>query len=79
MSAKKNKESFEDILDKLENIVRDLEDGGLPLEEALERFERGVALSREGAKRLRDVEKRIEEVLDDGATKGLDAEKDEPA
>ena len=74
MSAKKKSESFEEILENLESIIRDLEGGDLPLEKALERFEQGVALSRRGAKRLQDVEKRIEEVLADGSTNPLDIE-----
>jgi len=74
MSAKKKNDSFEEILENLESIIRDLEDGDLPLEKALERFEQGVALSRKGAKRLLDVEKRIEEVLADGSTASLNIE-----
>ena len=57
---------FEQILDDLEGVIRDLEGEGLPLEEALARFEAGVALAREGAKRLDSAERRVEEILSDG-------------
>lgn len=66
-----NDTSFEEILDKLGQVVRELEQGGLPIEEALKRFEQGVELSRKGAKRLEEVERRIEEVLEDGTTRVL--------
>jgi exodeoxyribonuclease VII small subunit len=57
---------FEGILDELERVVRDLEGDGLPLEQALAKFEEGVALAREGAQRLEAAERRVEEILSDG-------------
>jgi exodeoxyribonuclease VII small subunit len=63
--------SFERILDDLEGVIRDLEGEGLPLEEALARFEAGVALAREGAKRLDSADRRVEEILSDGTTAPL--------
>lgn len=71
MTDEKDK-PFEEILEKLEAVVRDLEDNELPLDKALERFEEGVALSREGSARLEQAERRIEEILEDGTTKPLD-------
>ncbi len=64
MTEKEN--TFEQILEQLEHVVHDLEQGGLPLEEALGRFEQGVRLSKEGARRLDAAEARIEEILEDG-------------
>lgn len=66
------KTSFETILSDLEKVVQQLERGDLPLEEALETFETGIRLSREGAKRLAEAERRIEEILDDGQTRPVD-------
>ncbi len=40
--------SFETALSELEQIVTRLESGDLPLEEALNEFERGVQLARQG-------------------------------
>jgi exodeoxyribonuclease VII small subunit len=77
MSAKKpDRESFEKILEKLETVVRDLESNEVPLERALERFVEGVRLSREGAGRLEEAERRIEEILADGTTRALDPHED---
>jgi len=55
--------SFEQIVEKLSAVVAQLEDGSLPLEQALATFERGVALSRLGSKRLDEAERRIEVLI----------------
>jgi exodeoxyribonuclease VII small subunit len=54
---------FETALKELEGIVAQLEDGDLPLERALELFERGVTLSRECQKRLEEAERKVEILL----------------
>jgi len=51
---------FEDALERLEQIVDQLEAGELPLETSLKVFEEGVALARRCAKYLEEAEKRIE-------------------
>lgn len=58
--------SFEQILARLEHVVERLESGELPLEESLAIFEEGIRLSRAGAKRLDDAERRVEELLEGG-------------
>jgi exodeoxyribonuclease VII small subunit len=57
--------SFEASLEALEQIVRDLEQGDLPLEKSLELFEQGIRLSRECQERLSQAERRIEVLLRD--------------
>ena len=57
--------SFESSLEALEQIVRELEDGDLPLEKSLELFEQGIRLSRECQERLGQAERRIEVLLRD--------------
>ena len=72
--------SFEQILEQLEAVVDSLEQGDAPLEQALSTFERGVALSRLGARRLDEAERRIEILMnDEGAlrTRPLAMEPDE--
>ena len=51
---------FEEALNKLEEIVRELEQGSLDLDNALKRFEEGIRLARMCGKKLSDTEKRIE-------------------
>ena len=55
--------SFEQILERLGHVVDKLEGGDIPLESSLTLFEEGVRLSRAGARRLDDAERRIEVLL----------------
>lgn len=63
--------SFEQLLERLEEVVESLEQGDAPLEQALATFERGVRLSRLGGARLDEAERRIEVLLRDGRTQPL--------
>ncbi|MGQ9897333.1 MAG: exodeoxyribonuclease VII small subunit [Acidobacteriota bacterium] len=62
MSALQPPESltYEAALAELERIVQQMEDGQLPLEEALNLFERGMTLARHCRERLLAAEQRIE-------------------
>jgi exodeoxyribonuclease VII small subunit len=61
--------AFEEILTRLSTVVERLESGELPLEESLALFEEGIHLSRNGAARLDEAERRVERLLhDDGTT-----------
>ncbi len=81
--------TFESALEALEGVVTRLESGDLPLEQALEAFEEGVALSRRCASTLAAAERRIEilmaERADGGAARlerfdtGTDADPDDEA
>jgi len=64
---------FEDAMKELEDIVKRLESGDLPLEESLKIFEEGVALSRYCFNKLEEAEKRVSILL-----KGEDGIKREP-
>ncbi|TVP54789.1 MAG: exodeoxyribonuclease VII small subunit [Halomonadaceae bacterium] len=55
--------AFEDSLGQLEALVKQLEQGDLPLEDALKAFERGVTLTRQCQQSLRAAEQRVEQVL----------------
>ena len=51
---------FEAGLQELEQIVKEMEGGDLPLERALELFEKGMKLSESCRKQLEEAETRIE-------------------
>ncbi len=55
--------SFE--MSELEHIVTRLESGDLPLEDALNEFERGVQLARQGQAKLQQAEQRVQILLSD--------------
>ena len=56
-------QDFETTLAQLENIVTHLENGDLPLEEALKEFEQGVQLAKLVQERLQQAEQRIQILL----------------
>ena len=62
---------FETTLTRLEAIVTRLENGDLPLEEALKEFENGVQLAKLGQERLQQAEQRIQILLQKNATAEL--------
>ena len=53
-------ENFENCLDELEKVVKELEAGDLPLEKSIELFERGMGLSDTCHKQLEAAETRVE-------------------
>jgi len=61
--ADKPVESFEASLEELEKVVKELEAGDLPLERALQLFERGVGLSDACRKQLEEAETRVEVLI----------------
>jgi len=54
---------FEQSLTELEALVAKLEQGDVPLEEALKTFERGVALTRQCQTALRSAQQKVEVLL----------------
>jgi len=60
--------SYEDSLERLEQIVQRLESGQLPLDESLGLFEEGTRLTKVCQRRLTEAELRIERLMADGKT-----------
>ena len=54
------KMKFEKAIEKLEKIVDELESGDLALEDALERYEEGIKLSKFCSKKLEETQKKVE-------------------
>jgi exodeoxyribonuclease VII small subunit len=55
--------SFETSLEELEKVVKELEEGDIPLEQALALFEKGIGLSESCRKQLEEAETRVEILL----------------
>lgn len=55
--------TFDESLVELEEIVKKLEQGDIPLEEALDKFQEGITLSRELKKTLQEAEKTLAKVV----------------
>ncbi len=63
MATKAKGSAFENSLDRLEEIVQELQSAELPLETRLKRFEEGVALVRECKKALETATKKVEVLI----------------
>ncbi len=55
--------SFEDALAQLEQIVRKLEAGDVPLEDSIRIYERGAALKAHCEKKLKEAELKVEKIV----------------
>ena len=57
---------FEAALAELDALVTKMENGNLTLDESLQAFERGVALTRQCQTMLRDAELKVQKLTEDG-------------
>ncbi len=81
VKSKSKTPDFEQSLAELEALVAKLEQGDVPLEDALKTFERGVALTRQCQTALRTAQQKVEILLarDGGETvESFADEVDEP-
>lgn len=51
--------SFEEQMEELESIVKELENGKLNLDDSVEKFEKGIKISKQCNKILQEAEKKI--------------------
>jgi exodeoxyribonuclease VII small subunit len=58
------KDSFEDKMQQLEQVVSELEKGDMNLDESLVKFEDGMKLAKECNKILEDAEKKVTILLE---------------
>ena len=59
-----SKENFEESMEKLEQIVTELENGNLNLDESVSKFEEGMKISKQCNKILEEAEKKITILLE---------------
>ncbi|GAA0458112.1 exodeoxyribonuclease VII small subunit [Alkalibacillus silvisoli] len=57
--------NFEQAMEKLENIVDQLEQGDVPLEQAIQYYKEGMKLSKVCHDKLKNVENEMAEILND--------------
>ncbi|RCW65413.1 exodeoxyribonuclease VII small subunit [Saliterribacillus persicus] len=64
--TKENKElSFEEALERLEEIVEKMEEGDIPLEAALDYYSEGANLSKICHNKLTKAEKKMQQIVDE--------------
>ena len=74
------KPTFEEQLAQLQQIVNHLEQGNVPLEEALQQFQEGIKLSKELQTKLTNAEKTLGHLIDDnGDEKVYETQTDDPS
>lgn len=64
MASKKKAVNFEESLKALEALVNQMEKGDLSLEESLQAFEQGVALTRDCQTRLAMAEQQVRKLVE---------------
>ncbi|OKP84211.1 exodeoxyribonuclease VII small subunit [Paenibacillus sp. P3E] len=62
--AKEAELDFEGAMERLEEIVRELEHGDVPLEKAIDLFQQGMKLSQLCGSKLEQVERKIEMITE---------------
>ena len=69
--------SFEELMERLETVVQELEGGDLALEEAVRKYEEGVKLSKACQTKLESAEKALTRKMTDDGEKPFElSEKD---
>jgi len=76
MKKEEKKEfNFEENIQKLESIVKELETGNVPLDDALNKFNEAFELSRECDQKLKEVSESVNKILTkDGALEDFKVE-----
>ncbi|MEX1119025.1 MAG: exodeoxyribonuclease VII small subunit [Terrimicrobiaceae bacterium] len=67
MAEKKTESSIEEALERIEVLVQEMEEGQLPLEDIITRFEEGSELVKACQKKLELAEERIKIILRNAA------------
>lgn len=76
--ADEKKISFEQAMDQLESIVEKLEEGDVPLEEAISFYKEGMELSKLCHDKLKNVEEQLAQIItEDGRTEGFSINEEE--
>lgn len=66
-----SEKKFDESLKELEEIVGKLEEGDIPLEEALDKFQEGISLSRMLKGKLKDAEDTLAKVVTEDGTEEI--------
>lgn len=76
--ADEKKLTFEQAMEELESIVEKLEEGDVPLEEAISFYKDGMELSKLCHDKLKNVEEQLAQIItEDGRTEGFSINEEE--
>ena len=68
MAKEEKKINFEENIKKLEEIIRELESGNVPLDDALNKFNEAFKLSEECDQKLKEVNESLSKILNKDGT-----------
>ena len=75
--AKEKELTFEESLDKLEKIVKDLESGNTPLDTAIDEFNEAMKIAKSCDEKLKNAEDRVNKILNkDGSLEDFNLEEE---
>ncbi|KAA0561007.1 MULTISPECIES: exodeoxyribonuclease VII small subunit [Bacillaceae] len=77
MAKSKEELSFETAMEQLEEIVEKLEEGEVPLEKALEFYQKGMDLSKYCHDTLQKAENQLTKMMTDEGEKAFDLDEEE--
>ncbi len=63
---KKKEKSFEEKLNELEKLVKEIESGEIPLDEVINKFNEAMILAKDCDKTLKDATATVKKILKDG-------------
>lgn len=66
--------SFEQAINRLDEIVKELDSGKAPLEKSLQLFQEGIQLSKFCDSLLKNIEKQAMQILENGELKPFDVD-----
>jgi exodeoxyribonuclease VII small subunit len=73
MATRKKTFSFEASLQELEKLVEKMEQSDMGLEESLQAFEKGIALTRKCQQALREAEQKVQVLVEKNSQHELEA------
>lgn len=68
--AKEKELSFEENLNNLETIVKDLESGNVPLDDAINKFTEAMKIAKTCDEKLKNAEENVNKILNKDGTLG---------
>lgn len=63
MAKEEKEKTFEENLENLEKIVKDLESGNIPLDDAIEKFTKAMKLAKLCDNKLKNAEEKLNSIL----------------
>ena len=68
MATKKEEKSFEESLNELENIVKELESGNVDLDKAIEKYTEAMKLVKYASDKLNNATEKVNKILKDNGS-----------